>query len=154
MDNKINLSEIEISVFEKKDIVQIAELEKVVFTTPWREADFHEAYINEHKQFIVARVNETVVGYCGIHNILGDGEISNVAVAPAYRGYGIGKKMFSYLLETGEQMGVEQYTLEVRVSNQAAISLYESFGFTTEGVRRNFYEKPTEDAYIMWKYSS
>lgn len=67
------------------------------------------------------------------------------------RGKGIGKQMLLKLMEEGTGMGVEAFTLEVRKSNGSAIHLYESLGFVTEGVRKNFYEDPVEDALIMWK---
>ena len=59
--------------------------------------------------------------------------------------------MLLKLMEEGYRMGVEAFTLEVRKSNEAAIHLYEKLGFVTEGIRKNFYEEPTEDALIMWK---
>lgn len=59
--------------------------------------------------------------------------------------------MLSELLKRGKCMGIEAFTLEVRKSNEAAIHLYEKAGFVTEGVRKNFYEKPVEDGLIMWK---
>ena len=54
-------------------------------------------------------------------------------------------------MEEGCRAGLNAYTLEVRVSNTAAIGLYEKLGFVSEGIRPNFYEKPAEDAMIMWK---
>ena len=59
--------------------------------------------------------------------------------------------MLLQLLDEGRKMGAKEFTLEVRVSNAGAIHVYESLGFVTEGVRKNFYEEPTEDALIMWK---
>ena len=55
------------------------------------------------------------------------------------------------LVKEGKEMGVTAYTLEVRVSNMAAIHLYKKLGFQEEGIRKNFYERPKEDALIMWK---
>ena len=59
--------------------------------------------------------------------------------------------MLEYLLEKGRNAGVEAFILEVRKSNENAIHLYEKLGFVTEGIRKNFYEKPVEDGLIMWK---
>ena len=94
---------------------------------------------------------EKLVGNCGVRNIAGDGEITNVSVDPACRRQRVGTELMNKLLETGRSMGIEAFTLEVRASNQAAIRLYESFGFLLEGTRRNFYEDPREDALIYWK---
>ena len=73
------------------------------------------------------------------------------SVAADYRKKGIGRKMMEYMLERAKENGMGDCTLEVRVSNQPAIRLYESLGFKGEGVRPGFYDKPKEDALIMWK---
>ena len=86
-----------------------------------------------------------------MRHIVGEGEITNVVTKNTMRGKGIGKQILEKLLEEGAKMGAEAFTLEVRVSNAPAIHLYESLGFVSEGVRKNFYEEPTEDALIMWK---
>ena len=101
--------------------------------------------------YLVGLMEEEVVASCGLRNIVGDGEITNVVTKSSARGRGIGEQMLLKLLEEGTAMGVEAFTLEVRKSNDAAIHLYEKLGFVTEGVRKNFYEDPTEDALIMWK---
>ena len=92
-----------------------------------------------------------MLGMCGL--IIGpyEAEVMNVAVHPEYRGLGISNKLMEALLDLGTKKGVSEYTLEVRVGNQAAIHLYEKFGFVGEGVRPGFYRKPTEDALIMWR---
>ena len=90
------------------------------------------------------------MGGCGYTDTCGDANIDNVVVDPAYRNKGIGNTLIEELLKTGRADGIKAFTLEVRVSNQAAIHLYEKFGFQSEGIRPNFYEKPREDANIMW----
>jgi len=82
---------------------------------------------------------------------VGEGEITNVVVAEKFRGRGIGRALMEYMLKEAPLHGMGDLTLEVRVSNTPAICLYESLGFKGEGVRPDFYEKPTEDALIMWK---
>ena len=74
-----------------------------------------------------------------------------MAVDGPYRGQGIGRKMLTELMRLGLERGAFAYTLEVRVSNMPAIRLYESLGFENLGIRKNFYEKPVEDAMIMWR---
>jgi ribosomal-protein-alanine N-acetyltransferase len=83
--------------------------------------------------------------------IAGEGNITNVAVDMALRNRGIGTRMLRYLIGEGEQKGLSAFTLEVRAGNAAAIHVYEKLGFRSEGIRPNFYEKPVEDAVIMWK---
>ena len=93
---------------------------------------------------------ERIVGICGVKKIFEEGEISNVAVRPGFRGRGISRQMLETLLQEARDDGVENFTLEVRAGNDVAIRLYESLGFLTEGVRPHFYDKPVEDGLIMW----
>ena len=74
-----------------------------------------------------------------------------MAVAPAYRRQGVAGTMLTQLLEQGKHRGIESFFLEVRRSNLSARRLYEKLGFCGDGIRKNFYEKPREDAVIMWK---
>lgn len=97
-----------------------------------------------------AQSPERVVGICGVKKIFEEGEISNVAVHPEFRGRGISRQMLETLLQEARDDGVEDFTLEVRAGNDVAIRLYESLGFLTEGVRPHFYDKPVEDGLIMW----
>lgn len=143
--------EIRFEIMKEEDIPQVVQIEKDVFSMPWREEDFKEAVYNPKKTFVVAKDDECVVGYCGVHQILDEGEITNVAITDTYRRQGIAGRMLSCLLEIGSSMGISQFTLEVRVGNQGAVKLYENAGFKAEGIRKNFYEKPKEDALIMWK---
>lgn len=135
----------------EEDLEQVAELEKSIFSTPWSKAAFSESLQRPYSHFFVAEADE-IAGYCGVHNLGGDGEITNVAVAPKYRGQKIAYEMLDFAMAETKKAGVQAFTLEVRVSNTPAINLYEKLGFTSQGVRKNFYENPTEDALIMWKY--
>ena len=86
-----------------------------------------------------------------MRDIFGEGEITNVAVHPDFRGAGIAGRMFGTLIEESLLRGMTAFTLEVRAGNLPAIALYRKFGFGTEGVRAGFYENPVEDALIMWR---
>lgn len=92
-----------------------------------------------------------IVGMCGVKKIFEEGEISNVAVHPDFRGKGISRKMLNILMREAREDGVQAFTLEVRAGNGIAINLYESLGFRTEGVRRGYYDHPKEDGLIMWQ---
>lgn len=126
-------------------------LEEEAFSMPWHRESFLEMINNKDACYLVGLAEETVVASCGLRNIVGDGEITNVVTTESMRGKGVGKQMLLKLMEEGVKMGVEAFTLEVRKSNAPAIHLYESLGFVTEGIRKNFYEEPQEDALIMWK---
>ena len=126
-------------------------LEEEAFSMPWHRESFLEMINNKDACYLVGLVEETVAASCGLRNIVGDGEITNVVTSANMRKKGIGRNMLLKLMEEGTKMGVEAFTLEVTKSNAPAIHLYESLGFVTEGIRKNFYEEPQEDALIMWK---
>lgn len=143
--------EIVIKPLVEEYVDQVCILEEEAFSMPWHRESFMEMISNKDARYLVALSDEEVVACCGLRNIVGEGEITNVVVKNKVRGQGIGRKILLCLLEEGRKMEVEAFTLEVRKGNAAAIHLYESLGFVTEGIRKNFYEKPVEDALIMWK---
>lgn len=134
-----------------EDVEEASKIEAMVFSMPWKADDFAEMILADYAYYFVATNSDRVVGIIGLRNLAGEGEITNVAVSPDYRRYGIGRKMLKRVLDQASQLGVKDITLEVRASNEPAISLYTSEGFVTEGVRKGFYEKPVEDALIMWR---
>lgn len=133
------------------DVEAASRIESEAFSMPWSARDFLEMVEADYAYYYVAELDGKIAGCCGIRNMAGEGEITNVVVAASYRKQGIGRKMMKYMLDRAEENGMGDCTLEVRVSNQPAIRLYESLGFKSEGVRPGFYEKPREDALIMWK---
>lgn len=143
--------EVNIKPLTEEYVDQVCVLEEEAFSMPWHKESFLEMIANENACYLVALVGEEVVASCGLRHIVGEGEITNVVTKNTMRGKGIGRQILLRLLEEGAQLGAEAFTLEVRVSNAPAIHLYESLGFVSEGVRKNFYEEPTEDALIMWK---
>ena len=143
--------EVIIKPLTEEYVDQVCVLEEEAFSMPWHKESFLEMIANENACYLVALIGEEVVASCGLRHIVGEGEITNVVTKNTMRGKGIGRQILLQLLEEGAKMGAEAFTLEVRVSNAPAIHLYESLGFVSEGVRKNFYEEPTEDALIMWK---
>ena len=131
------------------DISAIAEIEKQCFSTPWSENSIRESMV-AGTVFYAARTDNTVCGYMGLSKIAGEGYVTNVAVLPAFRRRGIGKKILDFAINDSHDE-LEFISLEVRTSNAAAISLYKSFGFEVCGTRKRFYTNPTEDALIMTK---
>ena len=136
----------------ESDIQEIAELEKECFSEPWSEDSLKDELTNETARFYVLRDNEKLLGYIGANNICGEVYITNVAVSGACRGKGYGKKLVNHLLKQSELEKALFVTLEVRESNENAISLYEKCGFKKIGERKNFYSKPTENALIYTYY--
>ncbi|MCH5261071.1 MAG: tRNA (adenosine(37)-N6)-threonylcarbamoyltransferase complex dimerization subunit type 1 TsaB [Lachnospiraceae bacterium] len=133
------------------DVPFISKLEQETFSMPWSADSFLEMIDREDASYYVAERDGQLLGGCGVLMIAGEGNITNVVVAPEARNQGIGTAMLKHLMEEGSRAGLTAYTLEVRVSNAAAIHVYEKLGFVSEGIRPGFYEKPTEDAAIFWK---
>ncbi|MCR5736419.1 MAG: ribosomal protein S18-alanine N-acetyltransferase [Eubacterium sp.] len=139
-------------IMEKEDIPQVARIEKACFSMPWSEKSFSDSLDQGDTLFLVAEEEGKICGYVGMYISFEVGSITNVAVASDCRRMGIGKGLITQLVADSRQRGVESITLEVRESNLPAIKLYESQGFVSEGIRKNFYQKPTENAMIMWKH--
>ncbi len=143
--------EIIVRELRESDIEQLAEIEAESFSMPWSAAQFAELLSHPYCTYVTALAEGRVAGCCGFTESCGVANIDNVVVAPKFRNRGIAQRMLSALLQRGEEKKIEAYTLEVRVSNAAAIHIYEKLGFVSEGIRPDFYEKPVEDANIMWK---
>lgn len=142
---------LQIDDMRKEDLEQVSTMEAACFSMPWSKKSFEENLNRSDAVYVVARDGDKVLGYCGAYVILNEADINQVAVDPLHRKKGVGGKMLAALLDKLGKAGADAVTLEVRKSNEAAIALYESMGFVTEGIRKNFYEKPVEDALIMWK---
>ena len=146
------MSEIVIRKMLSADLSQVCEIERDNFSLPWSEKSFLESMGREDTVFLVACEKEEIAGYIGCYCIAGIGEITNVAVKISYRRKGIGGMLLEKLYEEGMSLNTREFFLEVRESNEAAIGLYSVQGFVKEGIRKNFYEKPVENAVIMWKH--
>lgn len=119
---------------------------------PWSRDAFAQMVDNPSALFLLAMDGDKLAGTCGIMTVVGEGDISNVAVDEQYRRQGIAYELVKNAMDiASREYDVEAFTLEVRAGNTAAIGLYEKLGFVSEGIRPRFYEKPVEDAVIMWK---
>lgn len=134
----------------QEHIPEIARLEKICFSEPWSEQALSDTLCDSKAVFFTAVAPEGhVLGYAGLHNIVGEGYVDNIAVFPQYRGMGIGEALTRTLAAYSRSASLDFLTLEVRAGNQPAIALYRKLGFREEGRRRHFYRHPTEDALIM-----
>ena len=141
----------ELGLPDKNDIVQILRIENESFSEPWSEASFNELAENKWHRIYCLKGGEdnAVRGYIGLAVSAPDAEITNLAVDKDLRGQGYGEKILSQALEMLKKQGVTTVFLEVRRSNAAARGLYEKTGFEEIGVRKNYYNKPREDAVVM-----
>lgn len=142
---------IEVRGLEDGDIEALAQIEEKVFSMPWSKQDFRNLLSHSYCHYLVALADGKVAGCCGYTESCREATIDNVVVSEEFRNKGVGQRMLEELIAEGETAGIEAFTLEVRVSNSPAIHVYEKFGFRSEGIRPGFYEKPREDALIMWR---
>lgn len=152
MNDPINeLLNIEIRELREEDIEALSRIESESFSMPWSAKDFRDLLTREYCMYLTALAEGEVAGCCGMTKLCGEGNIDNVVVAERFRNKGIAGAMLRELIAKGEEAGITAFTLEVRVSNAAAVHVYEKLGFLSEGIRPKFYEKPVEDALIMWR---
>lgn len=142
---------IEYMLMKPQHVGQVAQLEKTCFADPWSENAVRSELDNPLSVWIVATDENRVTGYVGSQAVLGEADMMNIAVAPDYRRKGIAEGLISALTAELKQQEVHCLTLEVRVSNVPAISLYSKLGFCQVGRRPNYYSKPKEDALILRK---
>lgn len=141
----------EIVPMDRSHIPQIAALERECFPDPWSESLLEDALFDPQASFIVAQDSEeegNVIGYAGLHAVLDEGYIDNIAVHPDARRHGVASALLDVFCRFGE-VNLAFLTLEVRKSNTAAIALYEKNGFRWAGLRPGYYQHPREDAVIM-----
>ena len=135
------------------NVAVVAELERVCFPdNPWSLNSFIYEIQNPLSVYRTAYLAGALAGYIGMHHILDEGHITNIAVLPTVRGCGIAAALVENMLEYAQEYSIKFLTLEVRPSNRAAISLYLRHGFEPAGRRKNYYPNPPEDALLMTKY--
>ena len=127
----------------------LAGIDAVCFSLPWSEASFYKALGGVGYAFFGYREEGILLGYAGMLAVLDEADVTNVAVLPEYRRRGIARRLVEALIEEARGRGITRLHLEVRESNTAARTLYESLGFVTDGRRKGYYRQPTEDAVLM-----
>lgn len=133
------------------DIPTICEIEKESFPTPWTEGAFQNEITNNHfAHYLVMEAAGEIAGYAGMWLIMDEAHITNIAVRPHFRGRKLGTRLMMQMQASALFLGAERMTLEVRVSNTVAQSLYAKMGFTPAGLRKGYYTDNGEDAVIMW----
>ena len=141
---------IEFVAMEKAHIPGMIEVEEQCFNSGFAKATFEKELENKIAVYVVAVENGNVLGYIGLWNICGTGEIMDVAVHKDHRRRGIGEGLIQNMLSKCQDMDVFEINLEVRESNTAARNLYKKMGFKENGIRKKYYEN-TEDAILMQK---
>lgn len=133
----------------ESQVEAVARLEAQVFSTPWSKQALMDTLLEEHILFYTALADEDVAGYCGIYLAADEGEITNVAVAPPFRRHKVAQELLEKTMTKAYEKGARKIFLEVRSQNEPAIRLYQKAGFYQIGVRKNYYQKPQDDALVM-----
>jgi len=135
----------------ESDVESIATMESAVFSDAWTAKSIEDTY-NQPQAFIVtAELDGKVAGYCIVYFVLDEGEIARIAVDNCFRRQGVGRKLLEQVERTCKEKGIIRLMLDVRESNESARAFYKSMGFEVDGVRKNFYEMPKENAVLMSK---
>ena len=136
---------------ETEHVAHVAALEQECFSAPWSENAISSELQNPLATWFVAMDEGEFAGYVGSQAVMGEADMMNLAVKPSHRRQGIAEGLVNALVASLKDQEVYSLTLEVRVSNNAAIALYEKLGFIQVGRRPGYYCKPKEDALILRK---
>lgn len=136
---------------ESCHVSQVAALERVCFSDPWSESSVAGELANPLSLWLVAMEDGQLAGYVGSQSVMGESDMMNLAVDPAFRRQGVGQSLVGALIEALGRRGNHCLSLEVRASNAPALALYQNLGFAQVGRRPNYYRNPKEDALILRK---
>ncbi len=132
------------------DVPDVHRIERASFPVPWPDYAFRqELQTNRLAHYLVVRVLDETVAYGGLWMMVDEAHVTTFAVLPQWRRHGIGGRLMLEMVRLARHLGARVMTLEVRLSNAAARSLYQQFGFRPVGVRPRYYSDNGEDALIM-----
>jgi ribosomal-protein-alanine N-acetyltransferase len=134
----------------KADVPAVALLEKECFSDPWPENILTGMFDNGMDRMFVLEDGGAVIGYVNIRILGAEAELMRIALTAEKRGRKLSRLLMDRALLFLRDSGVQAVTLEVRSENLPAVSLYESYGFLREGIRRAYYHDPEDDAVIYW----
>ena len=133
------------------DIPRLVEIDRKSFTVPWpEEAFYNDITNNRFAIYLLMEFGKDIAGYCGMWLVLDEAHVTNVAILPEYRGRKLGGALMEKMMLLAKDSGAKTMTLEVRVGNEVAKSLYKKMGFQEGGIRKNYYTDNQEDALAMW----
>lgn len=138
-----------IDFMSAEDIDSVLEISSLSFSSPWSRESYIKELANPIATYFVAKFDNKVVGFIGTWIVLDESDITNVAVHPDYRNKGIASKLIENLIKYCREQKCTSFILEVRCSNNSAISIYEKHDFVREGIRKGYYEDNKEDAILM-----
>ncbi len=142
---------IDLRRLQLRDLTAIEKIERSAYPTPWSRSMFAGELSKPSSICLGSFEDEILLGYLITSRYVDAWHVMNVAVAPDRQRQGIASALLGRLFELTADDDRRGYTLEVRVSNRAAIALYEQLGFEQRGIRRGYYTDNREDALIMWR---
>lgn len=134
-----------------EDLDQVVDIEQNLFSVPWTKEGFLTYLMKKDTMFFVVEEKERILGYCSMMTVLDEGDILNVAVRSDRQKEGIGQFLVDSMLRMAEMQGIRLVHLEVRQGNGTARRLYQRLGFKEDGLRRDYYENPVQNAVLMTK---
>lgn len=134
---------------QESELAEVAELEREIFSDAWSKKALIETYSQSHTVIAGAWQDERLLGYVILYYVMDEGEIARIAVRSSARRQGVAGRILSYIEEFCKERDGERLLLDVRESNVPAIAFYRKCGFKKDGIRKNFYTNPTEDAILM-----
>ena len=144
--------EITIAPMQEQHVDSIAALERACFSEPWSREAILQELSNDTAHFWVALKKGEVAGYLGMHGVLREGYIANLAVFEQYRQKGVATMLLKQAFAFCTKHDYVFLSLEVRPSNHKAVALYEKMGFQQVGIRKRFYRSPQEDGLILTRF--
>ena len=138
-----------ISALQSSHLEGVAEIERLCFAEPWSQQALALLLQNANLGVVALDKQGNPIGYGGLLTVLDEGQITNIAVHPNFRGMGVGRAILEKLIFESASRGIREISLEVRQSNLPAKALYQSHGFEIAGVRKGFYRHPAEDGLVM-----
>lgn len=133
----------------QEDVTFVAELERQIFTDAWSENALAETLEQKQTILLTAFEDKKLIGYVILYYVLEEGEIARIAVSPKHRRQGVGARLLLELESLCVDNGISKLLLDVRESNVSAYAFYEEHGFVKDGIRKNFYNAPKENAILM-----
>lgn len=147
---ELPMDDVELTRMRRRHLRRVLIIEARVYPRPWSASLFlSELAQRTTRSYLVARHQSVVVGYCGLMYTGLEAHVTNIAVDPDFHGRKVGSRLLLEIITEALARGIQQLTLEVRVSNSIAQSMYEKFGFSIVSIRKGYYIETNEDAYVM-----
>lgn len=144
---------IEVVPMRRRHVRAVVAIEEQIFPRPWSASLYlSELAQPETRAYFVATAEGGIVGYAGSMIVAGEGHITQIGVAEPWQHRGVGTRLLHRLASESRARGAKALTLEVRMSNTGAQSLYRAFGFAPAGIRKNYYAEVNEDGLVMWAH--